>query len=70
MHADGTSVRHVAAVEEESRVGENGGEILSVQISPGMFTQMVGIQQPILRAAGAKKKGMETRADKEGTPVS
>lgn len=46
VHADGTSVRHIAAAEEELRADEDGATI-NVQISAGMMRQMIGIQQDI-----------------------
>lgn len=34
-------------------------------MSDGMFTQMVGMQQDVLRTAGAMKEETETRAKEE-----
>lgn len=69
VHANGTILRHVAAAKEEPRVGENGGEMLHVQISHDMFTQIVGMHD-IFRTAGSMRKGTETRAEERGEPVS
>lgn len=54
-------MRYVAAAEEELHVGENGVETWNFQISPDIVPRMGRIQQDILRAVGAVKKGSETR---------
>lgn len=70
MHEHRTSVRHVAAAEEELGEDENDGGMLNVQFSPDMVTQMIRIQQDILRAGGGMKKDSETRAEEKGEAVS
>lgn len=48
--ADGTGVRFSSTEKEEKSAGENGGQMLNLWVSPDTMTQLVGVQQDLVRA--------------------
>lgn len=69
MHEDGTGVGFVSTEKGEQGAGENGGQMLTLRVSPDMMIQLVG-KQDILRTAIAGIEISGIIADWKGDAVT